>query len=64
MASTMKGIARRTAEGLDPSIPYILTKRRRKKKNPPIRFEENGMDLNSPLLSQIRYAVIRGIRKP
>jgi hypothetical protein len=60
----MKGIAGRTAEGLDPSIPYILTKRKRKKKNPPIQFEESGIDLNSILLSQTRYAVTRGIRKP
>jgi len=50
----IRGMAGRTAEGLEPSIPYTLIIIKRKKKTPPTQLVPTGIFVISFLLSQIK----------
>jgi hypothetical protein len=62
MNNTTNGMAGRTADGLEPNIPYALITIKRRSSNPPGQFVLIRVAAISFLLSHIRYAEIRGIK--
>jgi hypothetical protein len=62
MARAIRGTAGRTAEGLEPSIPYRLIKSKIAKNTAPSQFVPKGVEGISLCRSQTRYAETNGIR--